>query len=97
MDNALFMSKICRKNQNTGMNINQLFEYVGIAAFIILPTSGPPLSSRARRVFMALSFSFLLPICFFIGVTRFFTCVLRWDPTLSLSNFNISSPLSQVY
>lgn len=68
-----------------------------MAPLIILPTSGPPLSSRVLNVLIALSLSFLLPICFLIGVTRFFTCEFRCDPTLSLRSFKISSPRSQIY
>lgn len=82
--------------KNNLFMLYQELEYVGIAPFITLPTSGPPLSYRVRSVFIALSFSFLLPMCFLIGVTKFFTCEFKWDPTLSLNNFSISNPRSQI-
>lgn len=55
----------------------QLFEYVGIAAFIILFTSGPPFYSKDLKVTIAFYFNFLSVICFLIGVTKFFTCEFK--------------------
>jgi len=67
-----------------------------MAAFIILLTSGPPLSYSALKATMAFYFSFLSIICFLIGVTKFFTWEFKWDPTLSDSNLKIYKAFEQI-
>jgi hypothetical protein len=60
-----------------------------MAALITLLTSGPPLSYKALNVLTAFYLSFLSDICFFIGVTKFFTCEFKWFPTLSDKSLSI--------
>lgn len=67
-----------------------------MAALMTLLTSWPPFYSRVRKVSMAFSLSFLLPMCFFMGVTKFLIWAFRWDPTLFDSSLRISKALEDI-
>ncbi len=61
-----------------------------------LLTYCPPFSYKVRRVSTAFSFNFLRIICFLMGVTRFFICAFKCEPTLLESSFNISRAFEQI-
>jgi hypothetical protein len=67
-----------------------------MAALMTLTTSGPPFSSRLRRESSAFSLSFLEPMCFLMGVTRFLMCALRCEPTLPDSSRITSRAFRQI-